>query len=376
MKILFICGSLEPGRDGVGDYTRNLAAELRSKNIEVTAISLFDHHVNKTADEDQSIDNLPFLVRRIPAKISLQTRKMLSKSFVEDFDPDWISLQFVPYAYHQKGMPMSLISIMIPIAYKRKLHIMFHEIWIGTSSGSSWKTKLTAYFQKAIITQMAKKLKATSVHTHLPLYLKKLQEVGFTISALPLFSNISLENTILSAKENIVRLAFFSQIEKGINVENFLVEFAKQVNYEGKELELLLIGGNEAKMNSFKKEIEDIEGYKGKVKYAGFLTPAELSHTLQSCHLGISPVPKHGLGKSGTIAAFIAHGVPVAAPNVFQEYESIEGFFSTKLQASILTEPDLNKLAFAKSATETASKEIDITSITEKFILDLNTHRN
>ena len=28
MKITFICGSLNPGQDGVGDYTRRLAAQL------------------------------------------------------------------------------------------------------------------------------------------------------------------------------------------------------------------------------------------------------------------------------------------------------------------------------------------------------------
>ena len=28
MNLLFICGSLEPGKDGVGDYIRRLSSEL------------------------------------------------------------------------------------------------------------------------------------------------------------------------------------------------------------------------------------------------------------------------------------------------------------------------------------------------------------
>lgn len=31
MTILFLCGSLEPGRDGVGDYTRRLAGDRNFK---------------------------------------------------------------------------------------------------------------------------------------------------------------------------------------------------------------------------------------------------------------------------------------------------------------------------------------------------------
>ena len=34
MKIVFICGCLEPGKDGVGDYTRRLSAELIDHGVD------------------------------------------------------------------------------------------------------------------------------------------------------------------------------------------------------------------------------------------------------------------------------------------------------------------------------------------------------
>ena len=42
MKIAFICGSIEPGRDGVGDYTRRLAIELIKNSYEVAVIALHE----------------------------------------------------------------------------------------------------------------------------------------------------------------------------------------------------------------------------------------------------------------------------------------------------------------------------------------------
>ena len=42
MKLLFLCSSLEPGRDGVGDYTRRLAGECLRQGHEVRLLSLND----------------------------------------------------------------------------------------------------------------------------------------------------------------------------------------------------------------------------------------------------------------------------------------------------------------------------------------------
>ena len=48
MKFAFICGSLEPGRNGVGDYTRRLAGELAAQGHECLLVSLNDvDHVDE-----------------------------------------------------------------------------------------------------------------------------------------------------------------------------------------------------------------------------------------------------------------------------------------------------------------------------------------
>ena len=45
MRIVFICGSLEPGRDGVGDYVRHLAVAVAQQGHETAAVALRDPFV-------------------------------------------------------------------------------------------------------------------------------------------------------------------------------------------------------------------------------------------------------------------------------------------------------------------------------------------
>jgi hypothetical protein len=66
MKILFICGSLEPGRDGVGDYCRRLAGEFLRTGIDTQILSLCDQHATSFTNENQTVEETEVVVHRIP----------------------------------------------------------------------------------------------------------------------------------------------------------------------------------------------------------------------------------------------------------------------------------------------------------------------
>src|SRR5690349_7383960 len=108
MRILFICGALEPGKDGVGDYTRRLAGAVQSLGHEPAIIALYDSWVGEPTVAVQCAENNKILVLRIASNISERYRYRRAKEWVNTFDPVWISLQFVPYAYNPKGLPFSL----------------------------------------------------------------------------------------------------------------------------------------------------------------------------------------------------------------------------------------------------------------------------
>jgi len=55
MRIAFLCGGLEPGRDGAGDYTSGLAEELRQQGHEPMVISLRDKFVSEAIADGRQI---------------------------------------------------------------------------------------------------------------------------------------------------------------------------------------------------------------------------------------------------------------------------------------------------------------------------------
>ena len=52
----------------------------------------------------------------------------------------------------------------------------------------------------------------------------------------------------------------------------------------------------------------------------GFLPSSEISIQLQQADFGITTTPSHLLGKSGSVAAMLAHGLSVIVPRVEKTY--------------------------------------------------------
>lgn len=369
MKILFLCGCLEPGRDGVGDYVRCLSGELIRQGHQAAAIAVNDSLMETSAESLQEVDGIKLPVLRISSALSSKNRFHKAKVWAENFGPDWISLQYVPYSFHIKGLPIQLSRQLNSLIIKgRKLHIMFHETWIGQGS---FKQTVTAFLQKKIISHLVNTLKPSLIHTHIPAYSYDLQNLGLIVKSLPLFSNIPINVGNGQADECLI-IGFFSQIADSEKAFPFLTRMSKLATQENKPLEILLIGGGKNKMMEFGKSLENLDGFKEKVKYMGFLEPKELSETLQKCSLGVSTVPRHLLGKSGTVAAFIAHGVPVAAPNINPAYKPTDlGFFSQGIREAIILDPEYPNLLKAKKAVQQARDEIKVSTIANKMLSDM-----
>jgi hypothetical protein len=112
--------------------------------------------------------------------------------------------------------------------------------------------------------------------------------------------------------------------------------------------------------------------FRNKIHYTGFLQPEKVSNAINSCTIGLTPVPRHVLGKSGAVAAFLSHGKPVAAPNVHQGFGTEEtGFFCKDLFLPIIKEPALAKVIDAKNAVAKVKNIISVSTVAKQFINDL-----
>ena len=375
MKIIFLCGSLEPGRDGVGDYVRQLALELQRQGQQVAAIALNDRHITEETVLAPLLAGEELSVLRLPASWAARRRFQRACQWVEAFQPTWVSLQFVPYAFHPKGLPISLGSRLLRLTRGRQVHLMMHEGWVGSEPGTGLKRRLLAQLQKMMVNNLIAQLRPAVIHTHLPVYRTRLQRLGWRILPLPLFSNIPvLPHLSPETDPTIFRVGIFSQAATSGPFIDFLAALTTQLTerHPRCQVQVLLVGGELTKMQALKKVLEVMVGLNGQVHHAGFLDPAQLSAALQSCQLGLTPVPRNGLGKSGSVAAFLARGIPVAAPYVHPEAEATDiGLFSASLCSAILLHPDVELYRAAKAAAIVAQSTIQASVIARTFLADL-----
>jgi hypothetical protein len=190
MKITFLCGCLEFGRDGVGDYVRRLSGELSKQGHHVSAVALNDYYVFEAVLEKQEFESRSIRVLRLPSIWKASQRFAHAKQWVDEFNPDWVSLQFVPFAFQTKGLPFFLSNQIFSFGVGRRWHIMFHELWVGMNLESSRKAQLWGRCQEYVIKSLIKKIKPKVIHTQSSLYQLQLKRLGFDSQILPLFTNI------------------------------------------------------------------------------------------------------------------------------------------------------------------------------------------
>ena len=335
MKIIFLCGCLEPGRDGVGDYTRRLSIELIRLGHQVTALALSDGFITAPLEEKQVIENEHLQVLRIPASVSRKDCLILSKTWVTKHDPSWVCLQFVPFSFSSKGLPFYLPAFLKEVGKGRAWHIMFHELWVFINFEKSKKQWLLGNIQRWLIKQLVFTLRPLIIHTQTRLYQKYLYQIGFESKYLPLFSNIPvIQEPGGPVKdlgvESTKRLSFV--IFGSIHPDSLFGDFTNDaILYSARnsvEVSLVFIG----RYNAEQKHWCSVWTTAGlKAILLGERSPEQISKELKKACIGITTTPLVLVEKSGTVAAMREHGLPVvciARPWFPKNYE---GVFSSEI---------------------------------------------
>jgi len=314
LSVLFICGCLEPGHDGVGDYTRRLAAELIREGGKSAIIALSDRYVQnitKTVQLDQMAE-IP--VCRIPDHLPWNKRMELAKDRINVSGADWLSLQYVPFSFHPKGLNFRLAKSLAAIGKGKKWHIMFHEICVGMHVGAGAKLFIWGMAQKYLARKLITLLDPAVLHTHVVIYKKQLEKFGAEVQLLPLFSNIpvlfpekvrrKLEKS--SAGLTAVDLVIFGGIQHGAPVKELAAEAGRYVKEKGIAIRLLIIGRSGAEQRHWTDEW-NAAGLT--VLQLGEQQPEKVAELLAEAEFGIFTTPLAVAGKSGSVAAMREHGV-------------------------------------------------------------------
>jgi len=312
MKIIFICGCLEPGKDGVGDYTRCLSAALVRQGVSVGLIAYNDQYIKNKTETLQKFEGINIPCLRLPALSESSYKCSTANDWVESKNPEWLSLQFVPYSFNDKGLVFGLGSQLKKIGGERKWHIMFHELWLGLDVDSALKETLLGSFQKILVKYLVKKLNVKIVNTHMQLYIHELHKIKVYPVYLPIFSNISLtkaNNSKRYENNNSISLVMFGSVRTGAPKTEFAEEVLSFLNMnKDKNISLTLIGKSGDEQEKWAQEFK-LKGID--VEVLGELSDKEISSVLQRSKFGITTVPSFLVEKSGTVAAMTEHGLPV-----------------------------------------------------------------
>jgi hypothetical protein len=338
MKIAFITAGLEPGKDGVGDYTRRLAGECILRGHQCRLIALNDRYklnaetrqakqveVSSDFQEWQECEGSQVECLRLPVSQRWPEHAELARRWLEDFQPDWVSLQYVCYGYHPKGLAWKWNKVFTELGGLTKhRHLMFHELWIDPPP---YYRRFIGRMQRAIIRHLYKSYKPELVTTSMTFYQQRLIDLGIKATVLPLFSNIPLARGnggkivgLLQAagsqiakheRETFVTGVNFATIHPDFKMEALVKWLVRLQKQSGKPILLSLIGRTGNMAATFVKRINSLNSKAFEAVILGECVGETISQMLQFADFGISTGSSVFLGKSGTVAAMREHGLPV-----------------------------------------------------------------
>lgn len=303
MTFLFICGSAQPGKDGVGDYTRRLCGNLSSKGHKTIIVALCNNHSKLFFNERQEIEGNEILVYHIPVYSSVKQRFIWCQSILNEFQPDWISLQFVPYSFNPKGLPFWLPSFLKKLRGDYKWHIMFHELWIGMDTESSLKHKCIGRVQQLIVKKIVTNTNPTIIATQIKLYQFFLNCHKIKAELLPICGNIPVKT---EKKETLLFTQFvlFGTIHRGAPFSDFVEDLFKNSKSFNKPLKFVFVGKNGIELDNYLKVLED---YHICYDVLGIQSEKAISQVLINSDFGLSTTPYFQTEKSGVYAAYKEH---------------------------------------------------------------------
>ncbi len=302
-RILFACAGAEHGLDGVGDYTRRLAGELERRGHATAILALNDRALGV---ELQRGEKELRLSRVTPWSVRLRE----ARAFLEEFQPEVFSLQFVSYGFDPRGLPLGIVSKLRTLAAGLSWHAMFHELWIEPQG--AWTRRILSRLQKALIADLCRTLAPQVVHTSNPYYTARLEAEGIPCRELPLFGNIPVVPHESPQNQDEWVFAFFGSLRRGWESEPLLSKIESARAAAGKKTcRFVSIGSLGAHGESVWKQMESSGYEKFVFDKRGKLDPPDISQALQSADFGIAVSPLHLLGKSGAVAAMREHGLPV-----------------------------------------------------------------
>jgi hypothetical protein len=310
MKIGFVTGSLVPGRDGVGDHVRMLAAECVRRGHEVALVALAEPEPIEAADA-------AWPVLRLSAVETRADGGLRARAWLAEFAPEWTSLHFVPYAFQPRGLFAPVIPALAAVCgTARRRQIFFHETWIGMGAGARWRQRVIGWAQRRAVAELLRLVQPEIVHTSIGYYRAALATLGHAAQVRPMFGNVGAPvaprgaTALPGVPAGALVAGMFGTVHPDWDSEIFLGEFAAFAAAHVRPAALVSVGVQRAGAGPFARVAAQARGRVACVAL-GEQVPDELARTFAGFDFAVSSTPWAMIGKSGSAAALREHGLRV-----------------------------------------------------------------
>jgi glycosyltransferase involved in cell wall biosynthesis len=340
-RVGLVCGHFDPARDGVADYTRQLARHLRL--IRCDPLICTAHGYAQSGD-DEVIGvtdrwNVGGVVRAARAMARLRL--------------DLVHVQFAPSAFGFRRA-VGLLPGFVPAGVPVLATLHEYGVWAangvaGRLRSAGWSAVERRGFaerETLLLSLRAARLLVTAPEHEVVLN-ARLPGRALAVVRVPIGANIAVarldrehagavvRQRLGLAADDLVAVFFgFLHPEKGLER---LIDAVAQVRRAHPRLRLVLAGGVEshsvrgASAAALRRELEDVarrHGVEDDVIFTGYLPEQEISGLLLTADAAVYPLNAGVTARSGSLLAALAHGVPTIAtsvPGVVTQPTEIEG---------------------------------------------------
>jgi len=297
MRLVFLTSGLEPGRDGVGDYTTLLAETCRRKGCETLLIALNDGFVRGIVENEATV--------RCGPDVSWEERVRVIRERVQNFAPDWVSIQFVCYGFHAKGFAWKAADRLRRMIGDRKVHLFFHELWLGAERDAPLRDWAAGILQRLGVQRLFAKLDVSVVQTSNAGYLAVLRQHGVKATCLPLFGSVPLPLEDAMPADDGWTFGMFGTLHP-VWPPRPLLDLLQAT---GKRIRIEHAGHMGSGENLWQRMGAQWPGIEFHAH--GPQPSGELARIFSRWNFGIATTPWEIIGKSASVAALLDHGLPV-----------------------------------------------------------------
>lgn len=314
-RIVIVTSRIAPGTDGVGDYTRSLAGELASIGHETLAVGLNQQGPSPWVEAFP--DTNPAAIAHL-AHVAEPDRTTAAHELIHRFDPAVVSFQYVSYAFAHRGLTWDVGRRFREVAGTRRVELNSHELWSGFDVAANPRDRIQGELQRHLYKRFLNQLRPDTIHVSNPTYVEMLRQIGRRAILSPLFGNVPVTSAgppagiegFEPSPEPVWRILFFGSIHAEWPPEPFMSRFVAAADRAGRRT-IVISAGRIGPGGPVWERMIAAHGARCRFVRLGEQSAEIISGLINGADFGVSTSPMCLIGKSGTVAAMLEHGLPV-----------------------------------------------------------------